>query len=202
MIPLAIPAISALFGLFGKHGAAVKNEAAALADVTGQATKFFQQLFSNVSSGAVTKEQAAGAVDSLFPVYEDAVYKQYKVKKKSGNGPDKIEAQLKNWATSFKSWLNGGESVTLEALQKHGDYKGQSAITLTGAAMQFNAQAQATTNTTGLSSDYAGWDSQTLPGTAEDFFISTPTGYKLPAGFWTWVVFGVIALIVFKMARR
>jgi hypothetical protein len=122
-------------GIFKRHHAvAVANEAAALNDAVPSVEQALLVTFDAVNKGQITAAQATQLIDSLPAQYKTDVYDTFKVKQKSGNGPDVV---LKDWiqpdVSKAEALLASGKAgtVQLDAIPAHAGFAGVRQTTLT-----------------------------------------------------------------------
>jgi hypothetical protein len=166
-------------GIFSAHHQkAVATEAAALNEAVPAVEKSWVGILDYVNSGSVGPDQAKQALDSTLPEYESLVYDQYKVKRKSGNGPDYIEGVLRADLAKVEAQLSSGPgTVHIESIPSHAGFQGASALDLS-----FTPAAAANPITT-----------------AADSAVSNVAN---AAGVPKWAVIAVAILILLMLVKR
>lgn len=131
--PLIGGVLSAIGGIFGAHHAqAVANEAAALNQAVPLVYQSWTGVINAVDSATLTPQQADSALDQTLSGYENLVYNQDKVKRKSGNGPDYIEGLLKTDVSQLESAVNAGSgTVSIAPIPSHAGFGGAPGSTFT-----------------------------------------------------------------------
>lgn len=118
MASVAFQAVNLLSGLVGgifgaHHAAAVKNEAEAMNTVIPEVNQSFQNIIAGLNSGQFTVQEANDYLGQVLKGYDDVVYSQYKVKRKSGNGPDLVGQQFATDVANIKQLINSGKAGTI-----------------------------------------------------------------------------------------
>ena len=160
-IGLAVGAVMGIVSaILGHHEQAVKTEAQALSTVTPAVATAEQNIFAQLNSGQITPDAAKTAINSLPAAYESAVYNQYGVKKKSGNGPDMVEKNdILSWVSEGNKIIDaGGGSFTTKPVggsvglpSFEIDYKPISTVSNTTGSAGTSGAGTATVDMTGTS---------------------------------------------------